>query len=99
MSEESLSQLLSHCRSSQPATLTAPSHPAQGLVVRAEMRGRRKPKQDTMVEPGYYQNAMALVRHYGKPTFFITMTLDESRDLFGGQKMKYLTQYHVIRGA
>ena len=55
--------------------------------------------QDTMVEPGYYQNAMALVRHYGKPTFFITMTLDESRDLFGGQTMKYITQYHVLRGA
>jgi len=24
----------------------------------------------------YYQNAMALVRHFDKPTFFITMTLD-----------------------
>ena len=49
-----------------------------------------------MVEPGYYQIAMALVRQYGRPTFFITMTLlDESRNLFGGQTMKYLTQYQL----
>lgn len=26
----------------------------------------------------YYQNAMALVRHYDKPTFFITMTLNDN---------------------
>ena len=52
-------------------------------------------EHDTMVEPGYYQIAMALVRQYGRPTFFITMTLDESRNLFGGQTMKYLTQHQL----